>query len=167
MPPEDYTRTRTPSSSLEGEQGQIGKWKSQSEVSRWEIWGGAGGGGTSPLIVLPLSPSLTPSLPPLLLHPLIKQCFFPIGTAPYASKAPLHCPPCVQGGVENLHWILLKDKLMHIKIFLPVYLNRNLLESAAPNRKWLGALSGQEPAGKDLCREAVEAKKEAVRLAAA
>lgn len=56
---------------------------------------------------------------------------------------------------------------MHIKIFLPVYLNRNLLESAAPNRKWLGALSGQEPAGKDLCREAVEAKKEAVRLAAA
>lgn len=101
------------------------------------------------------------------MHPLIKQCFFPIGTAPYASKAPLHCPPCVQGGVENLHWILLKDKLMHIKIFLPVYLNRNLLESAAPNRKWLGALSGQEPAGKDLCREAVEAKKEAVRLAAA
>ena len=73
----------------------------------------------------------------------------------------------MQGGVENRHWVLLKDKLMHIKNFLPVYLNKNLLESAAPNQKWLGALSGQEPAGKDLCREAAEAKKEAVRLAAA
>ena len=39
-------------------------------------------------------------------------------------------------------YLLLKDKLMHIKIFLPVYLNRNLLESAAPNRKWLGVLRG-------------------------
>ena len=107
--------------------------------------GRGGGVGTSPLIVLPLSPSLTPSPPPLLLHPLIKQCFFPIGTAPYASKAPLHCPPCVQGGVENLHWILLKDKLMHIKIFFTSLFEQKSLgiSSAKPemvrSSQWSGA----------------------------
>ena len=78
------------------------------------------------------------------------------------AKLLSHCPPCVQGGAEHPHWVLLKDKLMHIKRILPVYLNKNLLESAAPNRKWLGALSSQEPAGKDLCREGVKVKKEAV-----
>lgn len=46
-------------------------------------------------------------------------------------------------------------------------MNKNLLESAAPNRKWLGALSSQEPAGKDLCRGGVKVKKEAVWLAVA
>lgn len=85
-------------------------------------------------------------------------------------KLLLRCPPRVQGGVELLHRVLLKDKLMHIKKFKkkfkvsPVYLNKNLLESAAPNRKWLGALSGQEPAGKDLSRKGAEAKEEAVQL---
>lgn len=80
-------------------------------------------------------------------------------------KLLFRCPLCLQGGVEHLRWVLLKDKLMHIKkLFLPVYLNKNLLESAVPNCKWLGALSGQEPAGKDLSREGAEAKEEAVRL---
>ena len=35
-------------------------------------------------------------------------------------------------------------------------------DQAMTNRKWLGALSSQEPAGKDLCREGVKVKKEAV-----
>ena len=123
------------------------------------------GRGTSPLIALPLSPSLTPSPPPLLLHPLIKQRFFPIGTAPYDNKAPPPLSTTRAWWGRHLRRALLKDKLVRIKkLFSPVYLNKNLLESAAPNRKWLGALSGQEPAGKDLSREGAEAKEEAVQL---
>lgn len=49
-----------------------------------------------------------------------------------------------------------KDKLRHIFKTLRVYLSQKEFESAAPNRKWLGARHQQ---GRDCYREKVEAKK--------
>ena len=152
----DYTRARTHSSSLEGEQGQVDEQSGESEVSRQEIWGWgfSVSSASSPSLACSISSSST-------LQPLIQHISFLQVQLLMPVKLLFSCPPCVQGGVEHLRWVLLKDKLMHIKILLPFYLSKNLLESAAPNRKWLGALCDQKP-GRTYIDKVRKQRKEAI-----